>query len=113
MIIRQKQQEIFDHWISKGIINHQRLTTPMKSDINWAMKDYPVDEIKTMIDFYATILEMGTPEDDKKYFWTHKWSLGDFLRRGLKKFDGQELSNYLRKQKVQAPEAVIFNRNKK
>lgn len=106
----QKQIEIFDYWISKGIVNHQRLTSSMKLDINWIMKDYTVDEIKAFIDFYATILEVGVPEDNKKYFWTHKWTLSDFIRRGIKKFDGQETSNYLKKQKVQAPEAVIFTR---
>lgn len=108
----KKQQEIFDYWISKGITVHQRMTTPMKADIDWILKDYTVDEVKGFIDFYATILEVGVPEDDKKYFWTHKWTLGDFIRRGIKKFDGQSPSNYAKKQKVKAPDAVIFTRKR-
>lgn len=112
MNIKEKQKEIFDHWISKNIVIHQRLTNGMLADINWILRDYTVDEIKVFIDFYAQILEPGVVEKDKKYFWSYKWGLGEFLRRGVKKFDGQSPDNYLKKQKVQAPEAVIFTRNK-
>lgn len=110
MTKQEKQQQIFEHWKSKNIVNHMRLTTDMKAEINRALKDYPVEEVKTYIDFYAEILEVGTSDDDKKYFWSYKWTLGEFLRRGIKKFDGQSTSNYLRKQKVAAPQAVIFKR---
>lgn len=104
------QIQIFNYWVSKNIVVHQRLTPFMKTDINWAMKTFGFEEVLQAIDFYAEILEVGTPEDQKKYFWTYKWGLCEFLRRGVKKFDGQSTSNYLRKQKVAAPQAIIFKR---
>lgn len=105
-------QQIFEYWKSKNIVSHVRLTSDMKKEMDYVLKDYPVEEICGYIDFYAEILEPGVDDNDKKYFWTYKWTIGEFLRRGIKKFDGQVTSNYLRKQKVAAPQAVIFKRNK-
>lgn len=102
--------QIFDHWVSKNIVVHQRLTSFMETDIRWAIKNFGFEGVIKGINFYAEILETSIPSDDKKYFWTYKWGLCEFLRRGLRKFDGQETSNYLRKQKVAAPQAVIFKR---
>jgi len=101
---------IFEHWNSKKIARSRRLTSDLEKEIKRTLKDYSVDEIREFIDFYETILELEIDEKDKKYFWTYKWNLYEFLKRGIKKFDGQEPSNYLRNQKVADSQAIIFRR---
>lgn len=110
IITDESKREVLDYWNSKKITQHKRLTTDLERGIVIALRKYSFEELKELIDFYATILEPGLSESEKKYFWTYKWNLWEFLQRGTKKFDGQDVSNYLRKQKVEGPEAVIFKR---
>lgn len=102
--------KIFEYWNTKKIVRSKRLTSDTKREIKRALKDYSIDEIKEFIDFYETILEPGVDEKDKKYFWTYKWNLYEFLRRGINRFDGQEPSNYLRNQKVADSKVIVFKR---
>ncbi len=74
------QEAVFSHWNSKGIIQHRKLTDKLKRAINGAIRDYTQDEICTAVDNYAVILA------DDKYYWTHKWTLKEFLERGIDKF---------------------------
>jgi len=71
---------IFDYWNSKKIIVHRKLTDKLKRKINSILKDYTVDEIKKAIDNYHTVLT------DERYYWTYKWTLEEFLQRGLERF---------------------------
>lgn len=75
------QERIFEHWNSKEIIQHRRMTDKMRRSINGALKDYKESEICTAIDNYAVILA-----DSQRYYWTYKWGLREFLQRGLDKF---------------------------
>ena len=110
MTSQENKKQIFDYWNSKKIVVHKRMGEELGNEIGRCIKKYDIDTIKEAIDLYAMILEPGTPEDLKKYFWTYKWNLSEFLMRGVKRFDGQDASNYLRKQRVDAPQAVIFTR---
>ena len=74
------QEAIFEHWNSKDIIKHRKMTDKIKRAINGALRDYTKDEICQAIDNYALILS------DERYYWTHKWTLKEFLERGLDKF---------------------------
>jgi len=104
------KERIVLHWNSKKIVVHRRLTPDIATEISRICKYYSADEIIEFINFYATILEPGIPEDQQKYFWTYKWNLYEFLKRGVKKFDGQELSNYQKKQTLAPADAIIFTR---
>ena len=107
---QQEKEIIFGHWNSKGIVVHKRITTDISNALDKALRNYTAEEVMALIDFYATILEPKTPDHEKKYFWTYRWGLWEFLNRGLKKFDGQDLKNYLRKQSAATPEAVVLKR---
>ncbi len=96
----EEKQQLFDHWNSKKIIVHTRLSHDMNLEIARALKYYSLEELIGLIDFYATILEPGVPDHEKRYFWTYRWNLWEFLKRGVKKFDGQELKDYQRRQTV-------------
>lgn len=79
---RRKKSDIriiFDYWNEQKIIIHRDMKK-LKSNINAALKNYSLDEIKGAISNYKIILE----SDD--YFWTHRWPLKHFLQRGLERF---------------------------
>ena len=81
---------IFNFWNEKNIVNHRKLTDKMKRKIKSALKDYKLEEIKTAIDKYDTVLK------DEQYFWTYRWTLPDFLARGLEKFFDTPVDNFLK-----------------
>lgn len=99
--------DIFNHWISKKIVVHRKLTSKMKTKINSAMKEYDVDTIKAAIDTYAEIVL------NDKYWFTHKWSLDDFLQRGLSKFENREIAiqNYLKSEYKGGPNNGTNSKN--
>lgn len=109
MSIKNKE-DILRFWNSKKITVHKKLSPDVSTEISRIGKYYSVEEIKEFIDFYATILEPGIPENQKKYFWTYKWNLYEFLKRGIKKFDGQVPENYLKSQTVGPADAIVFTR---
>lgn len=104
------KEDILRYWNSKKIIVHRKMTHDIDLALSRTLKYYSAEEVKKFIDFFETILEPGVPESQKKYFWTYKWNLWEFLQRGIKKFDGQETTNYLRKQNAGSPEAIVFKR---
>lgn len=86
---------IFDHWNSKGIIQHRKLTQKTISKINSKLKDYTPEEIMQAIDNYARILD-----NPDKYYFTYRWQLWEFLDRGLEKMlDWEIADNNYRKDK--------------
>lgn len=82
---------IFEHWNAHGIIVHRSLDEKTKRKIKVALKTRSPDEIINAIDTYAEIV-LG--ED---YFFEYKWTLGDFLTRGLEQFVIRDvaINNYL------------------
>lgn len=110
MATKQQKEMLLQHWNSKKIIIHKRVTPDAERELTKLLKHYTLEEIFELVDFYATILEPGVPEHEQKYFWTHKWNLFEFLRRGVPKFDGQEPDSYRKQQMAQQTEALVFKR---
>lgn len=83
---------IFNFWNEQNIVIHKE-PNGSGSAINNALKTYTVDELKQAIKNYSEILH-----DQTKYYWSHKWTLKDFIHRGVDKFlDGDVArSNYAR-----------------
>lgn len=80
---------IFEFWNNQGITKHKTIDKS-KPSINSAIKEYSEDEIKKAIINYNTIL------NDTAYYWTHKWTLKEFLQRGMDKFrdENKPFDNY-------------------
>ena len=76
----QKTISIFDHWNQHNLIQHRKLTDAIKRSISGSLANYSEDEVTQAIDNYAAIL--ASPE----HFFKYKWTLKDFLTRGLDKF---------------------------
>jgi len=69
-------------WNAQKIIHHKKATTRIKKVIDKILKnaDYTPTEIFKAFRNYAAILK--SPNN----FWTYKWTMEDFLNRGLHKF---------------------------
>ncbi|MBA7611700.1 hypothetical protein ES703_18928 [subsurface metagenome] len=75
---------IFDFWDSLKIITHKKLMDQMRRALKSALQNYTQEEICQSMKNYVEILN----SDD--YFFSYRWTLEDFLRRGLEKFiDGE------------------------
>lgn len=83
---------VFDHWNQQNIIVHKKLTDDIHSAIAAVLKNSSAEDIKAAINNYAEILQ------DEQYFFKYKWTLKDFLKRGMEKFANLEIakSNYRR-----------------
>jgi len=75
---------VFDFWNKQEIIQHRKLTDKTERTINSILKDYSIEEIKSAISNYKTILESSD------YYFNYKWTLIDFLQRGFEKFSDLE-----------------------
>ena len=96
--------DIFDYWNSKGIIKHRSINQQMKSHIKARLKEYTVDELKKAILNYSTVL------NNDEYYWTHKWSLQDFMKpNNVTRFvdEAEPLINFLKKSKRSSASRII------
>ena len=87
--INKDVNEIFDWWNLKEIIVHNKLTDEIKNKARTKLNDYSVEEICNSIYNYEVILRGD-------YYFKYKWTLKDFLQRGIDKFMDLEIakSNY-------------------
>ena len=74
------KQAIFDHWNAQNIVRHRKLDDKIRRSIGGALAVYSETEVVQAIDNYAQVL--ASPE----HFFKYKWTLRDFLVRGLDKF---------------------------
>lgn len=91
-------QELFDHYVSKNIILHKKLTPAMRRAIKARLRDYTYDELKNAIDNYATVYFSDA------HWFTHKYPLADFMRdKDIRKFldEADPLENFAIKQSLQ------------
>lgn len=96
------EQEILDFWNSHDIVVHKKLYDDAQKEIR-AIFGYPNDRTETPdevlsdakkgIELYATVLQ------GDEYWWSHKWNLYEFLKRGFKQFQGKTADDYLNRKK--------------
>lgn len=86
-------KSIFSYWNTKNVVIHRKLSGKIKRKIESALKEFAPDEIKKAIDNYATVLH------GRQYYWTYRWTLDEFLQRGLVKFLDVPLENFLARRK--------------
>ena len=105
--IKENMPVVFDHWNSLRIVVHKTLRDRMRTAIKVALKSYSVEELLQAMTNYAEILH----GDD--YFWEYRWTLDDFLRRGLEKFmDGEVARENYRIRKERRDEEIKGKRVK-
>lgn len=67
-------RDLFNHYLSKNIINHKKMTSAMRSAVNARLKDYSFEQLVQAIDNYATVYK-GTG-----YFFTTRYGFADLMR---------------------------------
>jgi len=83
--IKEKTFSLFDFWNSLKIIIHKNIkgkvgNRTFKGCLEQALKDNTEEIIREAMQNYKTILE------GEEYFWKYRWTVGEFLIRGLDKF---------------------------
>jgi len=87
---------IFEFWNSTKVTVHRTMSNELRGHINARLVKFSVEEVCNAITNYSTVLT------EKRYYWTHKWTLGEFLVRGLDKFldENKPLENFLNKTSI-------------
>lgn len=97
-------QEIFDLWNRHDALpKHQKITSHVKG-INKALAEHGKEALMAAIAYYAMVLS-----DPQTYFFSYRWTLGEFCQRGVGKFlpEMNPLENFkTHKQPVKQPSAV-------
>lgn len=78
--IKNYINNIYTAWNAEKIIEHKKLTEKIEKAITTSIKDYKEEEIVQAITNYKKILT-GTD-----YYFNYRWTLEEFLKRGLEKF---------------------------
>jgi hypothetical protein len=105
--MKESLLNLFDYWNNKEIIQHRTITDKLKRKLNGSLRDYSTDEIKSAIDNYSFIL------NSEDYFFNYKWTLHDFLQRGLEKFIDLEVAknNYRKSNNGHKPKEETLELN--
>jgi len=88
-----KVQEIYNHYLSKGIINHQKITSAIRTSVNARLRDYSYEQLIEAIDNYAVV------HKSNKYWFDTKYTLADLMRdKDIRRFinDADPLNNFLK-----------------
>ncbi len=94
---------ILSLWNEQKIIVHNRLTPETERAIEKAVKNSNIEDVCQAIKNYGEIV--GHPD---LYWFEYKWTLKDFLNRGLDKFSDSEVarSNYRKDKQDSKPRAA-------
>jgi len=94
-------KDIFNFWNSQNIKNHKSLNGKTRDIINKALKDYDFETLCVAISTYGEIIH------GSDYYFDYRWGLGEFLKRGIEKFDNPEIArkNFKKKKETQ-PEST-------
>src|SRR5699024_7837593 len=87
-------RDLYDHYLSKNIIQHRKLTDAMKRAANARLRDYPFEVLKKGIDNYAKVLHSDN------HWFTHKYPFGDLMReKDITRFldEADPLNNFMNK----------------
>lgn len=84
-------RDLFDHYLSKNIIKHNKITGPIRTAINARLRDYSYEQLIQVIDNYAEVYFSDN------HWFSHKYSLADLMRdKDVRKFidDADPLVNF-------------------
>ncbi|WP_080875576.1 hypothetical protein [Oceanobacillus timonensis] len=85
---------LFEHYLSKNIIQHKNITSAMKSAVNARLKDYSYEQLIQVIDNYATVYKSDV------HWFTQKYAFADLMRdKDVRKFidEAEPLNNFAKR----------------
>lgn len=86
-------RDIFNHYLSKNIVQHQKITSAMRTAVNARLRDYSYEQLVQAIDNYSTVYHSD------QYWFDTKYTLADLMRdKDVRKFidDADPLNNFKR-----------------
>jgi phage replication O-like protein O len=88
---KENFKEIYSKWNEQKVYVHKSPTGEMETAVKKALKSHSVEEICQAIRNYAEIVK------GERYYFKYRWTLKDFLGRGLEKFMDIEVArgNYM------------------
>lgn len=91
--LKVKVERIFQHWLSKGIIQHESLTRQALGEAMKVLEVYSEEQIIQAIDNYAYVLK-----HPDRFWWTYVYSFKNFITKGLEQFIDRRtvMKNYLK-----------------
>lgn len=91
--INENYLAVYEAWNQAGVIVHKAFTEKMKRKIAQAVQAHTQEGVLKAISNYAQVLK--APD---KYFFSYRWTLADFLQRGLERFldEARPLENFLK-----------------
>lgn len=84
-------RNLYDHYLSKNIIQHSKITGPMKTAANARLKDYTYEQLVQAIDNYAAVYSSND------YWFSTKYGFADLMRdKDIRKFidDAEPFRNF-------------------
>lgn len=69
-----RELELFNYYLSKDIVQHQKFTSFMRSKAKTALREHSIEDLKEVIDNYVAVVE----SDD--HFFNTKYTFVDILR---------------------------------
>lgn len=84
-------RNLFNHYLSKDIVKHHKITSAMKTAANARLRDYSYEQLIQAIDNYATVYK-GT-----QYWFNTRYGFADLMRdKDIRKFinDADPLNNF-------------------
>lgn len=95
--LNKYKESILSEWNEKQIIVHKSLSKDASKEIEKIL-GYPANPIENIDDVVAGIIETfgvySLVLNGTEYWWSHKWNLYEFLRRGYKQFEGKSPEDY-------------------
>lgn len=91
IVVNTPIQNLFNHYLSKNIINHNNFTGSMKTAVNGRLKDYTYEQLVEAIDNYSVIYHSND------YWFNTKYGFADLMRdKDIRKFinDADPLKNF-------------------
>jgi hypothetical protein len=97
---------VFAYWNRKKIVKHRVLTDRIRRKISGQLKYYTVAELCESIFNYSEVLL------DDGCYWTYRWTLHDFLQRGVEKFMSEAVpfENFKSTYPISKPKPKVENK---
>ena len=90
--------EIYEHWNSLSLKKHTEITDKMRTALTTCLKKNKIEVVKQSITNYEKVLTSDN-------FWTHKYRLEDFIKRGFEKFSVDfDINDYNNNGDLNAPD---------
>jgi len=100
-IEKQQEDKVYEKWQEQKVVVHTEFRDDIRTKVRAAINKFGLDKV------LKTILIYGTLYHGEKYFFSYKWTLDEFCKRGIRKWSDmtvdEALKNGLKPEHKKAP----------